>query len=94
MVLSWKEDKWWQNEEREEAEPVDENDLTQLSGVDEELAESLKEQGYKTLYEVAFEHENILAKAVRITTFQARRTMYEANRLLGFEEEDKEEEKR
>jgi predicted flap endonuclease-1-like 5' DNA nuclease len=90
--LSWKEDKWWQYEEPEEAEPVDENDLTLLPGVDEELAEKLKEHGYTTLYEVAFEHENILVKAVRITTFQARRIIYAANRLLGFEEEDKEEE--
>ena len=93
--MSWKEDKWWRKEEQdgepEETEPVDENNLTQLPGVDEELAERLKEQGYKTLYEVAFEHESILVKAVRITTFQARRIIYEANKLLGFEEEEKEE---
>ena len=71
----------------EEAGEVDESDLTQLPGVDEELAKSLLEQGYFTLWEVAYETEEILSENAGITKQEAMKIIDAAKKLLELEEE-------
>ena len=76
-----------EEDEIEEAEEVEESDLTQLPGIDEELAKRLKEQGYLTLYEVAYETEETLAEDAGITKRKAKSIIAAANKLLGLEDE-------
>ena len=80
-----------EEDEIEEAEEVEETDLTQLPGVDEELAKSLNEQGYLTLWEVAYETEEVLAEDAGITKLEAINIIDAAKKLLELEEEEEEE---
>ena len=70
---------------------MDEYDLKQLPGVDEELEKRLKEQGYDTLWEVAYEECEAFATDAEVTKDEAERIIAAANRLLGLEEEEEEE---
>ena len=72
----------------EEAEDVDESDLKQLPGVDDELEKRLKEQGYETLWEVAYEECEVFATNAGVTKDAAENIIDAANELLGFEEEE------
>ena len=75
---------------KEEGEDLDEYDLKQLPVVDEELEKRLKEQGYVTLWEVAFEDCDIFAVDAGVTKDAAEKIIANANMVLGLEEEDAE----
>ena len=87
-----KEEERWLTEEDvsklEEAEDVEESDLKQLPGVDDELEKRLKEKGYVTLWEVAFEDFDVFAVDAGVTKDAAEKIIAAANMLLGFEEEE------
>ena len=86
-----KEEERWLTEEdvsklertREEVGDVDESDLKQLPGVDDELEKKLKEQGYVTLWDVAFEDYDVFAVAAGVTKDAAEKIVDAANELLG-----------
>jgi len=73
---------------KEAGEALDEYDLTQLPGVDEELEKRLKEKGYITLWEVAFEDCDIFAVDAVTTKDAAEKIIANANTLLGLEEDE------
>jgi hypothetical protein len=74
----------------DEGEALDEYDLTQLPGVDEELEKMLKEKGYVTLWEVAFEDCDVFAVDAGVTKDVAEKIIANANMLLGLEEDEEE----
>ena len=71
-----------------EVENVDERDLKQLPGVDDELEKKLKGQGYATLWEVAFEDYDVFVVTAGVTKDAAEKIIDAANDLLGLEEEE------
>ncbi len=73
--------------ECDEATDVDEHDLTQLPGVDECLETWLKEQGYQTLWEVAYEDATIFAWMAGIAPAVSKKIIATATTLLGLEED-------
>ena len=77
---------------KEEREALDEYDLKQLPVVDEEMEKRLKEQGYETLWEVAYEISDVFAVAAGVTRDAAENIIATANELLGLEEDEEEEE--
>ena len=74
--------------EGDEAKDVDEHDLKQLPSVDECLETRLKEQGYQTLWEVAYEDATIFAWMAGVTLGVSEKIISTATALLGLEEDD------
>ena len=73
---------------KEEGEALDEYDLKQLPGVDEELEVMLKEKGYISLWEVVFEDYETFAVDAGVTEDAAEKIITTANMLLGLEEDE------
>lgn len=76
--------------ENDEAKNVDEHDLKQLPGVDEALEVRLKEQGYETLWEVAYEDASIFAVTAGVSQGVSEKIIATATTLLGLEEDEEE----
>jgi hypothetical protein len=87
-----KEEEWWLPKEDiselEEDGGVDESDLKQVPGIDREMEKRLKEQGYETLWEVAFEDYDVLAVAAGITQDAAEKIISITKWLLGMKEDE------
>lgn len=62
---------------------VDENDLTQLSRVNQEMESRLKGRGYRDLWQIAFADVDELAEDGRVSTRVAERMVEEARKLVG-----------
>ena len=73
---------------KEEGEALDEYDLKQLPGVDEEVEKRLKEKGYISLWEVAFEAYETFALDAGVTEDAAEKIIANANMVLGLEEDE------
>jgi len=71
----------------DDARGVDEHDLKQLPGVDEEVETRLKAQGYDTLWEVAYEDATILAWTAGVARGVSKKIIASATALLGLEED-------
>ena len=76
-------DKDWLSEKDEEEEEIDENDLTQLPGVDVSLAKKLKQEGYESLWDISMDEIDDLSKNVGITKELAEKIITAADKLLG-----------
>lgn len=74
--------------EGDEAKDVDEHDLKQLPGVDGDLETRLKEQGYQTLWEVAYEDTTIFAWMAGIAPAVSKKIIATATALLGLEDDE------
>jgi hypothetical protein len=70
------------------ARGVDERDLKQLPGVDEDVETRLKAQGYVTLWEVAYEDATILAWTAGVARGVSEKIIAAATALLGLEEDE------
>ena len=75
------EEEW--DEEEEEEEGLDASDLTQLPGVGEGLAETLKMKGYATLWEIVYADIDELVEDAGVTARTAERMIAAAVKLLG-----------
>ena len=79
-------DKDWlseKDEEEEKIEEIDENDLTQLPGIDVSLAKKLKQEGYESLWDISMDEIDDLSKNVGITKELAAKIITAADKLLG-----------
>ena len=82
-----KENEWSEEDESasDEAERVlDENDLTQLPGVDISLAKKLKREGYSSLWDIACGEVEDLVNIIGVTSNLAKKMVEAANELLVF----------
>ena len=77
-------DKDWLSEE--EIDEIDENDLTQLPGVDVSLAKKLKRIGYVSLWDVAYAEAEYLVDIEEISIESANKMINAANEFLKFDE--------
>ena len=83
------EEDWWSEEDEEEVEEdaeveeIDENDLTQLPGVDESLAKKLKHEGYESLWDISMADIDDLSIYVGINRELAKKILTAADKLLG-----------
>ena len=75
-------DRWFEEDE-EEDEEIDENDLTQLPGVDISLEKKLKREGYESLWDISMADINDLSTYVGITRELAKKILTAADKLLG-----------
>jgi predicted flap endonuclease-1-like 5' DNA nuclease len=78
------EDGEWFIEDKNNTVNIDENDLTQLPGIDTSLAKKLKREGYTSLWDIASAEVEDLVSIIRIPSKLAERMVVVANELLGF----------
>lgn len=71
-----------------EIEDVDPEDLTEIPGVDITLAKILRQGGYATLWDVAFETPNNLAANTDVSRSDAIRIVDAASQLLHLTEDE------
>jgi predicted RecB family nuclease len=76
------EDDEWEDEDEDEG-VIDENDLTQLPGVDTSLAKKLKREGYETLWDLSMADMEDLTKYVGLTRELAKKLILASDKLLG-----------
>ena len=76
------EEKWWSEKEMYE---IDENDLTQLPGVDKLLAKKLNRMGYISIWDIAYAEIEYLVDIEGITIESANKMIIAANELLKFD---------
>ena len=67
---------------------LDESNLTQLSRVNQEMENRLKEKGYDTLWDIAYADMEELAEDAGINIRVAERMIDEAGKLLGLDEDE------
>ena len=84
-----KENEWSEEDEEDENESdeddrvLDENDLTQIPGVDLSLAKRLKREGYNSLWEISMVDIDDLIDYVGITRELAEKMITGVDKLLG-----------
>lgn len=87
-------EKWWSEKEEEDDEEeeddagervLDENDLTQLPGVDKLLAKKLNREGYTSLWDIAYADAEYLVDVEGISRTIAKKMIVAAKELIEFE---------
>ena len=83
------EEDWWvEEDESDNAEGVlDENDLTQIPGVDLSLAKKLKREGYKSLWDISMVDIDDLISYMEIPRELAEKMITAADKPLGITKE-------
>ena len=76
------EEEWWSEEE---IDKIDDNDLTQLPGVDVSLAKKLKRIGYISIWDIAYAEAEYLLDIEEISIESANKIITAANELLKFD---------